>query len=483
MENAIVLAKMLDRTLIVPPVWLGHAIPWISFDKLYFRVRQARKYGLEHCADFAGHRHLPWECLSGYWDYTLVSWDLLVDLESVAKQQPLVEGWDASYEWIEKKLGVNTKTETAYIKDDSSYAYRIFDITNPNAPLGKFIQRLDVDSLKADYGQYRLLHFGSLYGSTRMWLSKPDNREMHTLAKKSMVFNDRHIEAIANVLAARLGGQNGYFSVHIRLGDGIFQQNAVPNAMAIFDQLVGQKLGLSTEQIEELKMESQQLRDAKGKAGRHEKKDLVQAPGSDATANSTKPNGLRREKREGRKMIEDPHLDLPPLPIIRSRGDSPLHSSLTCRGPLYSEPRLYALNVPIFLATDSKSPTSDRALRIFFDTFPCVYTLGDFLGSAPTSINADLPMGGVQMLQRLQNKEDGVKLARFLYPMLDAMVAAKGRDILGTSGVSCEIVRAEIDLLITMFHRAPSVNLRRMSSIVFTTVGRYVQAHWIRNIG
>ena len=431
------MAKMLDRTLIVPPVWLGHAIPWIPFDKLYNRVREARKYGLEHCKDIPQHESTPWECLPSYWDYTLVSWDLLVDLEAVARKQPLIDGWDASYDWFEKELGINLEKEAAFIKDAVNYDYRIFDDATDPTPLGKFARRLDVDTLKEEYGQIRLLHFGSVYGTSRLTLSKPENRQAHSFAKQSMVFKHQLLDSISTIIADRLGGQTEYLGLHIRLGDGSFKQNALKNAEDMFDELVGQKLGLEDDLIAGLKKESRASHSLLGKEGGHPKRDIAEQAAEEEPSTTTADRLLNKRatgKATGRNN-KDPHADLPLLPTIRFRSDSPLHPSLTCRGALHADPRLYKLNIPIFIATDSKSPSTDPALRLFFDTFPCVFTLEDFLGSYPTIINADLPIEELQKLQAMRNKEDGVPLASFFYPILDAMIAAKGRDMLGTNAV------------------------------------------------
>ena len=466
LENAIVLAKMLDRTLVVPPVWLGHAIPWISFDKLYNRLREARKYGLEHCRDIPKQEPIPWDCLSGYWDYTLVSWDLLVDLEAVAKKQPLVDGWDASYDWLEQELGINLQTEAAFIKDTVSYDYRVFDDPSDTTPLGKFAKRLDVDTLKQEYGQYRLLHFGSVYGTLRLSLTKPENRATRTFARQSMVFHNELLETISTTISARLGGQNAYLGLHLRLGDGVFRDKAVSNAEAIFDELVGRKLGLDNGLIAGLKQESRQLHAAKNEEMR------AKRSFGDAMPDSTQPQAARAGRERRAKGTQDPHTSLPPLPIVRFRSESPLHPSLTCRGALHADPRLYALNTPIFLATDSKTLTTDPALQLFFDTFPCIFTLGDFTGSVPSLINADLPMDDLQTLKAFRNREDGVDLARFLYPMLDAMIAARGRDMLGTNMVSASIRNVFRSRDANKGDRVPSVPLQWMCYIGCIMAGR-----------
>ncbi|KAF8984943.1 hypothetical protein BGZ46_006430 [Entomortierella lignicola] len=49
LENALLLARLLNRTLIMPKVYLGPPMPWLSFPQLHSRLLYQTKIGLEHC--------------------------------------------------------------------------------------------------------------------------------------------------------------------------------------------------------------------------------------------------------------------------------------------------------------------------------------------------------------------------------------------------------------------------------------------------
>ncbi|KAF9356503.1 hypothetical protein BGX26_005157 [Mortierella sp. AD094] len=49
LENALLLAKLLNRTLIMPKVYLGPPMPWLMFSQLHSRLLYQTKIGLEHC--------------------------------------------------------------------------------------------------------------------------------------------------------------------------------------------------------------------------------------------------------------------------------------------------------------------------------------------------------------------------------------------------------------------------------------------------
>lgn len=95
----------------------------------------------------------------------------------------------------------------------------------------------------------------------------------------------------------------------------------------------------------------------------------------------------------------------------------PLSPLLHCRKPLHpsSDPILSPLNTPLYIATDSRSPTTDESLQIFFDWFPCIFTLDD------------VPVPGLERLVRGGVEEwisdyDGQELSKYLFPFLESEV-------------------------------------------------------------
>ena len=111
--------------------------------------------------------------------------------------------------------------------------------------------------------------------------------------------------------------------------------------------------------------------------------------------------------------------------------DSPL-SNLSCRGELHLSPSLRSFNTPLYLATDSRLPTTDPLLAPFFAAFPCTFILSDF--DRPSSLNNGSSVDSVGRMLNLVNKADGVPLGRLLLPFLEAMVVAKGSMTFGTPG-------------------------------------------------
>ena len=96
-------------------------------------------------------------------------------------------------------------------------------------------------------------------------------------------------------------------------------------------------------------------------------------------------------------------------------------SRIKCAGKRHVAPELVPLNVPLFVATDVQDALALAPLRA---AFPCTVLLRD--------LEEDVLEVG--KLNRLVSGEDGVLLAPFLAPLLDAAIMARAWAIVGTEG-------------------------------------------------
>lgn len=201
LENALTLSYMLNRTLLLPPLWLGHAIPYIAFDKLQRRVQIATKFGLERCkllGEGGSEDVIPREC-EGYFDWTIVGWEFLVNLSGVKEKVKIRNRWNMTREWLEEELELSTlkppsvegaielrENDTFYVKDSFMYQYRFYDSEEDLEPLAKFAQRWNIGKMKEN--KSRLIHFGSLFGTSRLRTTEELNFDARSFFRKSMVF-------------------------------------------------------------------------------------------------------------------------------------------------------------------------------------------------------------------------------------------------------------------------------------------------------
>ncbi|KPV76794.1 uncharacterized protein RHOBADRAFT_12797, partial [Rhodotorula graminis WP1] len=416
LENALTLAFLLKRTLLLPPVWVGHAIPYISFDKLQRRLEMATKEGLEHCVEFGEGSTtdpIPREC-DGFWDWTTVDWSFLVDLSDAEQLVPVKRRSNMSMAWLAGELDLakpdrhGERRDVFALRDDTMYQYRFYDSADDADPLDKWTSRIDIDQLARDSASHKLVHVGSMFGTNRLRLVSDAGYDARGVFRRAMVFRTEAVDAVADEVRDLLGGAGRYHGLHLRVGDGVFQQNADDNMRGVWDKLCGDKMKLGDDVCDE----------AWGLSEARQRQRLVRRGGEESIDEATLVKRANsRPQREGAYH----HAPLPALPKIRTLDDSPLSPTLTCRRPLHSATHLLPFNAPLFIATDSKLGADDPHLAVFFTAFPCTFTLSDF--GALESLGR---------LNRLRNEDDKTPLAQFLYPQLDAQVAAWGRGLVGT---------------------------------------------------
>ncbi|KAG1734461.1 uncharacterized protein EDB91DRAFT_589715, partial [Suillus paluster] len=132
LENALVLAKLLNRTLLVPFLRLGKPIRYVSFEKLKRFLALGSKVGLEHCPLVPAGVVTPDEC-EGYDEWTQVPWQWVIDLHAVGEAIGVeMVQWDGSAEWM-TKLNI-FDADTLTLHDTGPYDFRFLDTLDDVSP-------------------------------------------------------------------------------------------------------------------------------------------------------------------------------------------------------------------------------------------------------------------------------------------------------------------------------------------------------------
>uniref|UniRef100_A0A0W0FWE9 O-fucosyltransferase family protein n=1 Tax=Moniliophthora roreri TaxID=221103 RepID=A0A0W0FWE9_MONRR len=339
LENALTLSHLLNRTLIIPPVRLGKPIRYCNYDALHSHLALSDKSGLKHCSRILPDSFVPPEC-SGYYDYTHISWDWLVNLTEMESQFRFVLRQDPTDEWLHRCLGISD-SQVLSIQESNRYHYRFLDmVASATGPSDKYSKGLSISHLSAS--REVLLQFGTLFGTTRLHLVEPKNAELRRMTRESMVFTNPLLLRVTDSISKLLGGS--YVGAHIRMGDGVFLRSGEDNARVIWSTLVYRVLGLGQN-------DTMSLKTLLSDVGVPLEPKLTSAPFTDHPF-----------------MFE---LSAPPIPF------------LSCRKKPHSHPSLQLLNVPLFLATDTRDPHTHPSLAIFFHAFPCTFTLADFPKNSP----------------------------------------------------------------------------------------------------
>ena len=375
-ENSLVLARLLNRTLLAPPIRLAtKPLHYLKFDALYHTIALSNKLGLRHCSQVPLHIPLPLEC-ADYSEYTHISWDWLMNLTEVKRRQRIFQRWNMTHAWIQDRLGV-TDADTLTIKDSSIYQYRFLDTTaDVSPPDHKFIESLYISHLAAC--TKRLIQVGTLFGSSRLRLKNKANVSLRSTIRQSMNFSNPMLVDAARSIAQSLGFQ--YIGVHLRVTDGQFRTLRKHNVRMVW-QNVMHVLKYSPEQVESLER---------------------------IFHNQSKVTALADFGGTG-------------VDLSLARRRQPRAYRMRCREPIYVDPGLEQLNTPLYISTDAKESEKTMLFSIFHETFPCIFYASDFPGA-------------IAPLMNIRNSDDDIPLGGFLLPFLDAMVLGYAKTVVGTNG-------------------------------------------------
>ena len=423
LENAITLAYLLNRTLLVPPARLGpKTLRYVRSSTLARMLRLSdKRKGRTHCAYVPADIPQPDECVD-YMTYTLVPWAWLVDLRPIEAQQTLIRVSNGTAAWIKENLGVRPN-ETLFLPDTEPYEFQYVDTPAPVRGGDKYLHTISIDTLSAE--PQRLIHIGTLFGSSRLRLRKAENRRVRGETRRRMVFANTAMTLATKRIGEVLGGT--YVGAHVRVGDGRFQERARANVRAVWWKLVRDILGLDTQTTFEL--ERRVLSRMGGAIVMDHQGEDKDGEGDVDVVDMDEMTGPLKIPADG-PTLRVPHPPLPPLPDTFS-------PKLSCLNRLHTTPALLRLNAPLFIATDALGGLADPLLAPLTRTFPCSFVLGSFQAE-------------MAHLEGLRNGYDGVRLVGYLAPIMDALVMGGAWAVVGTEGSTFS--RYVVDVLWRVSH-------------------------------
>ncbi|KAG2224671.1 hypothetical protein INT45_007916 [Circinella minor] len=210
--NAMVLAKALDRTLILPQINLGKGVYWADSPLLAQKLSDCPEKPLSErnglCAD--------------YRKYVPVPVSTVFDLSSLHRLGiRYIERDDMRTTYFQDRF--NFEEDHIYqVNDDKRSSYRIYDSINSTEPLNKFKYRINLQDLEKRPEQ--LIEFGSLFGTPRLVLDARNDLYwlLQHLSGEIGFGNPTVMQETLNIVSL-LGGPGNFVSVHLRTGDGVFK--------------------------------------------------------------------------------------------------------------------------------------------------------------------------------------------------------------------------------------------------------------------
>ncbi|KAI7902221.1 uncharacterized protein BX663DRAFT_531537 [Cokeromyces recurvatus] len=251
-ENGILLAWYLNRTLILPKALLGEAFGWNPFYRLELH-HKVRDTANNDCKQFKDKKSRKLASCPDPLKYTLASFDDLFDLSWAKRHINIIEREQSDFDWLQTRFGIkrdilNSKNKSQqqatgvyidrdilFFKDKTRYDWRIYDVPVKNPFLGKYTASLDVSQLK-NYSQ-KLIHFTSLFGTGKFPIKKSENIEFFKSLQKSMTYKHPAVLKITDVVVELLGGAGNYVGVHLRTADGLFVKELPENIQYVINHI------------------------------------------------------------------------------------------------------------------------------------------------------------------------------------------------------------------------------------------------------
>jgi len=375
LENAFVLAALLNRTLIVPPARLSsNSIPYSPTRKLVSVIESSNDPALEPCPSGENPNIIPGAHLcKPYNDFIHLSWRHLMPIHRLRSRLSFVERDNMRQRWFKTTLNIHSD-DIYWVNDKFPYEFNFYDNPSGVSIASKYSRYIHLEDLSKQTQQYRLLHFGTLFGSGRLRLSDTSNIELQTTIREAMVLSNPLLDRLSNQVTRQMGGKDSYYALHLRLGDGVFAENATANVQAI----------LGTALIELF--------------GTTDKSFHMDLP-------SAIPYLSRFDDRS--QLLPVHRLENPRTlvgqaqPCFRHRNDN--H---------------FLRELPLYIATDV-DPRQHPAFKPFFRTFPCVFFLSSFRDAIETLKQVRIAFGTGD-------------LGPYLIPLLDALVVGNSAGMIGT---------------------------------------------------
>ncbi|KAI9251443.1 hypothetical protein BDA99DRAFT_521876 [Phascolomyces articulosus] len=415
LANALLLAALLQRTLIIPPAFLGTVVGWMKKEQIYDHLGWLTNASIpfeQICrsatpGDLATYVRRS-RC-GEYRRFGVIPWTELHDIESLTPYVNIRFQDIVSLPQLQEDLGID-ESDTYVHTDQHLYDWRLYeDISEARKLLKTGTNYFDSFAGRRYYKVYtlnhwqrrpeRLLQLGGIFGSTRFNLIDPEHIALRSKIANALHFRrDTHIGETVENIVNYLGGTGSFMGVHFRTGDKPFKKQ-LPKNMVLFAQGMAESTGVSVIPREEdilAAIEAQAI-------------DI-----SNNNSNSEDGSELVQEQQQPKRRV-------PLLPPPEGLHMAPW--STVCRNvPVNGAPVTSGSRTVIYIATDQPEPRSPVSkLLPWFDMFPCTVTLND------------LPDHLFTPLDKIHDMIVPEKpLKSFLIPIVDAMVAAHAQQVFAT---------------------------------------------------
>ncbi|RUO96440.1 hypothetical protein BC936DRAFT_142036 [Jimgerdemannia flammicorona] len=441
--NALLMANYLNRTLIVPPAFLGDISGWREKSGLHAYWEKLTTGALEKiCGGDAesinlinSHNPVTTNDCAAYKAYAMVPWSWLVDFGSLMPDIRVVERREISLPLLKQQLNLKDK-DIYMVNEKSQYDWILYDKPS-NFKHPKYRRSFSLDHFQ--HKSHRLIHLYSIFGSGRVRFTEEPHNKLREHIIRSLIYRHDVVESIAAQIVQQLGGHNNYLGLHIRTGHVLFQR-VLKQTMTMLLKNLGKETGYAPKNDDD---------EAAGAAADLEIAALIDQSSRHDDDNDDRSDEPEFEPDHDPVGNQDAAVQLfQPGPFNKETPPIPLPTCVR----LASRSRRGRHSL-IFVATDSHNPRADPLISRLFRRYPCSFSLVD--------LDPDQQL--LAPLRDVRSPLDpGKDLTKFLIPLVDAMIAAQGSRFFGSPG-------STFSGYIAMVHRVEKARAKLKAKVNRTT--------------
>ncbi|ORX59627.1 hypothetical protein DM01DRAFT_1282145 [Hesseltinella vesiculosa] len=382
-ENGILLAWYLNRTLILPKAILGEVFGWSPMSKLQLEHQLRDQRTSPSCTEYASQID-RWQtgCPSKN-KFVAVPFDTIFDLTWAREHVKIIDREESNDHWLAETLDIHRESidpvgeelmheplgevvdgDVIYFRGDTRYDWRIFDVPGRKPRLGKYAAALNIQQLSQR--KEKLIHFTSLFGSGRIPIRRTEHYEFFRSLQRSVTYHHPTILSATDLVTEKLGGNDNYIGIHIRSSDGWFVDALPDTVFSIVSNI-----------------------DRAVLSHQHQQTNLTPGTWDD------------EEFRAGSSVAPQ----LSTCVAAAKQGKTPL----------------------VYVATDDRHPRDNKAFDLIWQSYPCSFTLDDILTQAD-------PDHAISRLLDSDPHPVTGSMRRFLLPMVDASISSRGWIFIGSKG-------------------------------------------------
>ncbi|OZJ06884.1 hypothetical protein BZG36_00237 [Bifiguratus adelaidae] len=245
LENALLLAIYLNRTLLIPPAFLGKMPSWQPRGNLrsILDITTAEREWALTCDQGDGQptvvnnvrtiKNCRWHYLFAK-NSLVVPWTVLHNFTNLTPYVRMRQRPDMSVAGMKRALNLSDE-DIFFPRDRHMYDWVLYDDEHRPKKQRQYQNHINLHHFQSV--PHKLLHLGGIFGTNRVHHDLPKHKYMHKLIERTMMYSNPILDETVREIVKFLGGQASYYAIHVRTEDAQFATLRERNLRSIITDL------------------------------------------------------------------------------------------------------------------------------------------------------------------------------------------------------------------------------------------------------